>query len=744
MARQRTSGSKRMLRVLLLFYAAMVVLPILTCFFAYYQSLHFAIAREMEIQSSMAGIGMERLESSLQDADAYAASLMRLQCFEQYLRMTGTQKNKLTAQMRAVLDVLPVLNDPSDILSGFYIYSASSDSILDAQAGYLRIDSYYEGSFALEGYSCVAWHDEILNDSSFSRLFATGTGTEDTTLMYSKRLSYGTRNPGRILFFLNVESILETFSHYSAYDELGFLSLCDQQGTGLYTTNPDMDLQTLFAKYGTFDGFSEIRLGKESLILCAKPLNAYGLTLYIGTPKAYFTHSALGMSLEIARGLVPLVLLSTILMLVLLRNSHRPIQQTIAHLSKSSEPSTLNPFKYVQQSMEQLAELNRKQEQQLQNSRMDLRTAMLSALIYQNAPDGFPLAEKLAELDFSLDAEHYRAIALSLYAQDSGTPLTIADRMHVVILELVKDLGTEFRYLSMDGPERMLFLAMLDDAPDRFEQMQRVLSKFCWEVTQTLACDATMYVGCECDQLNYVSHSFRTLRDLVSSRPASGGYLVCAKDLRINPAYDYTSEDEKLLRHFAAGGNFSALREHLLLLYARNSGNNARSQFEKQLLCAHMLNTLRAAGYHESLDDEIVHSLADIPLERFFALLSSYYETLCQHSRDSQQHEQDQLIQDILAYISAHFMDYDLNLVGVALKFGISDRRLSPWIRQVTGLSFSEYVEKLRIERAIELLGDSSRTIEEIALEVGYASDKSFRRAFKRNTGQSPSMHRCP
>ena len=86
--------------------------------------------------------------------------------------------------------------------------------------------------------------------------------------------------------------------------------------------------------------------------------------------------------------------------------------------------------------------------------------------------------------------------------------------------------------------------------------------------------------------------------------------------------------------YFASGGNSSALQEHLRQLYARNSAENACSPFEKQLLCAHMLNTLRAAGYHEALADEIVHSLADISLARFFALLGSYYETLCQRSRE--------------------------------------------------------------------------------------------------------------
>ena len=55
-----------------------------------------------------------------------------------------------------------------------------------------------------------------------------------------------------------------------------------------------------------------------------------------------------------------------------------------------------------------------------------------------------------------------------------------------------------------------------------------------------------------------------------------------------------TSEDEKLLRHFASGGNSSALQEHLRQLYARNSAENACSPFEKQLLCALCITHLRA------------------------------------------------------------------------------------------------------------------------------------------------------
>lgn len=100
------------------------------------------------------------------------------------------------------------------------------------------------------------------------------------------------------------------------------------------------------------------------------------------------------------------------------------------------------------------------------------------------------------------------------------------------------------------------------------------------------------------------------------------------------------------------------------------------------------------------------------------------------------------MVQQLLEYVRTHYADYELSVGALALKFGLSDRRLSALIREETGLSFPDYLEKTRVDRALELLQGSRKTIEEIALAVGYASDKSFRRAFKRRTGQSPSAFR--
>jgi AraC-like DNA-binding protein len=53
--------------------------------------------------------------------------------------------------------------------------------------------------------------------------------------------------------------------------------------------------------------------------------------------------------------------------------------------------------------------------------------------------------------------------------------------------------------------------------------------------------------------------------------------------------------------------------------------------------------------------------------------------------------------------------------------------------------TFWEMVENVRVHKACELLRDRAITISEVAGRVGYNSDHSFRRAFKRLMHVSPS-----
>ncbi|PZD94302.1 DNA-binding response regulator [Paenibacillus sambharensis] len=99
------------------------------------------------------------------------------------------------------------------------------------------------------------------------------------------------------------------------------------------------------------------------------------------------------------------------------------------------------------------------------------------------------------------------------------------------------------------------------------------------------------------------------------------------------------------------------------------------------------------------------------------------------------------VINDILQYIEQNIND-DLSLFAVASKFYLSREYISRRFRQETGTTLSEYVERMRMDKAKLLLGNAELRITDVAGMVGYSDDKYFSKVFKKQTGVSPGQYR--
>jgi AraC-like DNA-binding protein len=62
--------------------------------------------------------------------------------------------------------------------------------------------------------------------------------------------------------------------------------------------------------------------------------------------------------------------------------------------------------------------------------------------------------------------------------------------------------------------------------------------------------------------------------------------------------------------------------------------------------------------------------------------------------------------------------------------------------KKITGLNFTEYVSRTRIEGAKNLLLNPNLRISEIAYEVGFRSLTHFNRVFRHIVGESPTTYR--
>ncbi|PYI56214.1 AraC family transcriptional regulator [Paenibacillus flagellatus] len=94
-----------------------------------------------------------------------------------------------------------------------------------------------------------------------------------------------------------------------------------------------------------------------------------------------------------------------------------------------------------------------------------------------------------------------------------------------------------------------------------------------------------------------------------------------------------------------------------------------------------------------------------------------------------------------LDYFRLHFAE-PLSIGEAARLAGVHRSHFTAMFHRETGLAPREYIRKLRMDKASSLLEQSSLSIGEIALTVGYADLYSFSRAFKNQFGRPPSAYK--
>jgi two-component system response regulator YesN len=95
-----------------------------------------------------------------------------------------------------------------------------------------------------------------------------------------------------------------------------------------------------------------------------------------------------------------------------------------------------------------------------------------------------------------------------------------------------------------------------------------------------------------------------------------------------------------------------------------------------------------------------------------------------------------------IEYIMNHYTE-DLTLTGVADSVFVSEFYLSHLFRKEMNTTFSDYVSRVRIEKAKDLLRDTSARIGEIAEKAGFNDTNYFAKIFKRNSGVSPREYQA-
>ncbi|SDS44605.1 helix-turn-helix domain-containing protein [Opitutus sp. GAS368] len=93
------------------------------------------------------------------------------------------------------------------------------------------------------------------------------------------------------------------------------------------------------------------------------------------------------------------------------------------------------------------------------------------------------------------------------------------------------------------------------------------------------------------------------------------------------------------------------------------------------------------------------------------------------------------------AYITEHHAA-EMSLTQVATAVNMSAFYFCKSFRKATGLTFTDYVARVRVEKVKELLLNPNKRVSEAAYEAGFQSLSQFNRVFRRVAGEPPSAYR--
>ncbi|OPA80561.1 DNA-binding response regulator [Paenibacillus selenitireducens] len=102
------------------------------------------------------------------------------------------------------------------------------------------------------------------------------------------------------------------------------------------------------------------------------------------------------------------------------------------------------------------------------------------------------------------------------------------------------------------------------------------------------------------------------------------------------------------------------------------------------------------------------------------------------------QHEYSGHVADLIEQVKEHYAE-ELSLKTISQKLDMHPNYLGQLFQQEVGLSFSDYVNHYRIEKATQLLIHTDQKTTEIAADVGYIDTSYFYRQFKKYAGVSPT-----
>jgi len=227
------------------------------------------------------------------------------------------------------------------------------------------------------------------------------------------------------------------------------------------------------------------------------------------------------------------------------------------------------------------------------------------------------------------------------------------------------------------------------------------------------------------------------------------GAQLIYEEMRVQPTLEYPHDREKAIVDELKLGRPQKMEEKVDEFLNFLEKNPYRDMFS--LVAQVMLNILKqiqrvpdqAQSLFPARYDDLYAELSRLESrDEIRAWMIERFTPVCEDKLDDKKHKNADTVEKGIRYIEEHYTESDFSVASVSEYLQYSVNHLNKLFNEVTGHTVHEWINRLRLERAKQLVLHSDRLINEIAQEAGFNSSNYFYFVFKKTFGMTPNSYR--
>ncbi|MCD9021656.1 helix-turn-helix domain-containing protein [Cohnella silvisoli] len=756
----------RVFRRFLISYIVILIIPSIAGYMSYRTSI--SVTQSVSIENSVTQLqkSKEILERRMAEVEGFTRQL----AINQDLSILMNEKSSndrsnvfgIWKMMRNVL----TFGQTNDFLQHFFVYLNNYNVVLTPGSAYFRPEHYYE-NYHYSDLSFSEWKRTILGKTHRSEIMPlspfVNKGTETSVVTYMQSLpldSFDGSSPAIVVVIIDEKTISRLLSGIT--DRYGgWAHITDAKGhtVGLHGID-EKDAEKLSADK-RFDKEKVSQFYGDDLVITIRS-STNDWVYQAGIPRQvllenankikYITWSVTGIALLI--GLLVGLLLSY-------RNS-APINRLVGVMKEQfgQDGNTgRNEYDFLHGNISEMITNNKRLESELHRQVPLVRDAFLKRLIageFQSREEIIASAVQ-ANAGLNGNAGYVGILQVNGYSlMDSVEILNELNAARLILKQALIDSGSSVRMTDI-GSDKIASLFAFTDATTAVqigkEEISKTLNRISQLVFDEYRISVTAAMGDLFDAVTEVSHSFEQAKQaLEHAVHLNKKGITWFEETRTESAtYYYPLDTELRLIGTIRAGEIEEAKRIVQSIISQNTEHRELSFEMKHQLVGEMKGTFlklldqktfMESELFESVKNRIIEIQATETFEFIQEEIRDIMEALCGLIMSKKNDSHTRTVEQIKEYIKTTYAESDLTLYRVAEQVERPEKYISQLFKEVTGMNLSDHLEKVRMDHAVLLLKDNEYTVDEIASRVGYNSSHSFRRAFKRVTGISPSSYR--